>query len=56
MRELGLARTIGGKPAETSIDDKGAACPLDKVSRTARAGFVPDVLEQAIRYRSGHRP
>lgn len=47
---------IGGKRAETAIRDEGAACPLDKMNRTAHAGFVPDAMEQAMRYRMGHRP
>ena len=33
IRDLGLAGAIRGKPAKTTISDKGAACPLDKVNR-----------------------
>ena len=37
MRDLGLAGAIGGKPAKTTIGDKGAACPFDKVNRQFQA-------------------
>ena len=33
MRDLGLAGAIRGKPVKTTVSDKGAACPLDKVNR-----------------------
>ena len=37
MRDLGLAGAIGGKPVKTTVSDKGAACPLDKVNRQFQA-------------------
>ena len=37
MRDLGLAGAIRGKPVKTTVSDKGAACPLDKVNRQFRA-------------------
>ncbi len=37
MRDLGLAGAIRGKPVKTTVGDKGAACPLDKVNRQFRA-------------------
>ena len=37
MRDLGLAGAIRGKAAKTTVSDKGAACPLDKVNRQFQA-------------------
>ena len=37
MRDLGLAGAIRGKPVKTTVSDKGAACPLDKVNRQCSA-------------------
>ena len=37
MRGLGLAGAIRGKPVKTTVSDKGAACPLDKVNRQFQA-------------------
>ena len=37
MRDLRLAGAIRGKPVKTTVSDKGAACPLDKVNRQFRA-------------------
>ena len=37
MRDLGLAGAIRGNPVKTTVSDKGAACPLDKVNRQFRA-------------------
>ena len=37
MRDLGLAGAIRGKPVKTTVSDKGAACPLDKVNRQFQA-------------------
>ena len=37
MRDLGLAGAIGGKPVKTTVSDKGAACPLDRVNRQFQA-------------------
>jgi HTH-like domain/Integrase core domain/Transposase zinc-ribbon domain len=33
MREMGLAGVIRGKPVRTTISDKSAPCPLDRVNR-----------------------
>ena len=37
MRDLGFAGAIRGKPVKTTVSDKGAACPLDKVNRQFQA-------------------
>ena len=37
MREMGLAGVIRGKPVRTTISDKAAPCPLDRVNRQFRA-------------------
>ena len=37
MRDLGLAGAIRGKPVKTTVSDKGAACPLDRVNRQFQA-------------------
>ncbi|XAE42981.1 IS3 family transposase [Nguyenibacter vanlangensis] len=37
MRDLGLQGVIRGKPKRTTISDKGAPCPLDRVNRQFRA-------------------
>ena len=37
MRELGLQGAIRGKPARTTVSDKAAPCPLDRVNRQFRA-------------------
>ncbi len=37
MRDLGLAGAVRGKPVKTTVSDKGAACPLDKVNRQFQA-------------------
>jgi putative transposase len=37
MREMGLQGAIRGKPVRTTVSDKAAACPLDRVNRTFRA-------------------
>ena len=33
MRDMGLAGVIRGKPARTTVGDKAAPCPLDRVNR-----------------------
>jgi transposase InsO family protein len=33
MRELGLQGAVRGKPVRTTISDKAAPCPLDRVNR-----------------------
>ncbi|WP_157084777.1 IS3 family transposase [Sphingomonas pituitosa] len=33
MREMGLAGVIRGKPVRTTVSDKAAPCPLDRVNR-----------------------
>jgi transposase InsO family protein len=38
MRKLGLRGVIRGKGTRTTISDKTATCPLDKVNRQFRAG------------------
>ena len=37
MRDLGLAGAIRSKPVKTTVSDKGAACPLDRVNRQFQA-------------------
>ena len=37
MREMGLKGAIRGKPVRTTVSDKSAACPLDRVNRAFRA-------------------
>ena len=37
MRDLGLAGAIRGKPVKTTVSDKAAPCPLDKVNRQFHA-------------------
>jgi putative transposase len=43
MRAMGLQGAIRGKPARTTVSDKGAPCPLDRVNRQFRAPR-PNVL------------
>lgn len=43
MRAMGLAGVIRGKPARTTVSDKAAPCPLDRVQRQFRAP-APDTL------------
>ncbi len=33
MREMGLARVIRGKPVRTTVSDKTAPCPRDRLNR-----------------------
>jgi hypothetical protein len=37
MRDMGLAGVIRGKPVRTTISDKAAPCPLDRVNRQKRS-------------------
>ncbi|GAB4369635.1 MAG: hypothetical protein Kow00114_29510 [Kiloniellaceae bacterium] len=37
MREMGLRGAIRGKPVRTTVSDKAAPCPLDRVNRQFRA-------------------
>jgi putative transposase len=37
MRDLGLQGVIRGKPKRTTVSDKSAACPLDRVNRQFKA-------------------
>ena len=37
MRGMGLAGVIRGKPMRTTVGDKAAPCPLDRVNRQFRA-------------------
>jgi transposase InsO family protein len=37
MREMGLKGAIRGKPVRTTVSDKAAACPLDRVNPAFRA-------------------
>jgi len=37
MRSMGLQGVIRGKPVKTTISDKAAPCPLDKVNRQFQA-------------------
>ena len=43
MRDMGLQGVIRGKPAKTTISDKAAPCPLDRVNRQFKAPR-PNVL------------
>lgn len=43
MRRMGLAGVIRGKPVRTTISDKAAPCPLDRVNRQFRAP-APNML------------
>ena len=43
MRDMGLAGVIRGKPVRTTVSDKAAPCPLDRVNRQFRAP-APNVL------------
>lgn len=43
MRDLGLQGVIRGKPKRTTISDKSAPCPLDRVNRQFKAS-APDRL------------
>ena len=36
MRDMGLAGVIRGKPVRTTVGDKAAPCPLDRVNRQFR--------------------
>jgi putative transposase len=37
MRTMGLQGAVRGKPVRTTVSDKGAPCPLDRVNRQFRA-------------------
>jgi putative transposase len=43
MRDMGLEGAIRGKPIRTTVSDKAAPCPLDKVNRQFRAP-APNML------------
>ena len=43
MRAMGLAGVIRGKPVRTTISDRAAPCPLDRVNRQFRAP-APNML------------
>ena len=43
MRDMGLQGAIRGKPIRTTISDRAAPCPLDRVSRQFHAP-APNVL------------
>ena len=43
MHDMGLAGVIRGKPVRTTVSDKAAPCPLDRVNRQFRAP-APNVL------------
>ena len=43
MRDMGLRGAIRGKPLRTTISDKAAPCPLDRVNRQFHAS-APDRL------------
>ncbi len=43
MHDMGLAGVIRGKPVRTTVSDKAAPCPLDRVNRQFRA-LAPNVL------------
>ena len=43
MRDMGLAGVIRGKPVRTTVSDRAAPCPLDRVNRQFRAP-APNML------------
>jgi len=43
MRDMGLAGVVRGKPVRTTVSDKAAPCPLDRVNRQFRAP-APNML------------
>ena len=43
MRAMSLAGVIRGKPVRTTISDRSAPCPLDRVNRQFRA-LAPNML------------
>ena len=43
MKSMGLAGAVRGKPARTTVSDKAASCPLDRVNRQFRAP-APNML------------
>ena len=43
MRAMGVAGVIRGKPVRTTISDRSAPCPLDRVNRQFRAA-APNML------------
>ena len=43
MRDMGLAGVIRGKPVRTTVSDKAASCPLDRVNRQFRVP-APNML------------
>ena len=43
MRDMGLQGVIRGKPVRTTVSDKAAPCPLDRVNRQFRAP-APNML------------
>lgn len=43
MRAMGLVGVIRGKPVRTTVSDKAAPCPLDRVNRQFRAP-APNML------------
>ena len=43
MHDMGLAGVIRGKPVRTTVSDKAAPCPLDRVNRQFRAP-APNML------------
>jgi putative transposase len=43
MRDMGLAGVIRGRPVRTTVSDKAAPCPLDRVNRLFRAP-APNML------------
>ncbi len=43
MRDMGLAGVIRGKPVRTTMSDKAAPCPLDRVNRQFRVP-APNML------------
>lgn len=43
MRAMGLQGIIRGKPVKTTVSDKGASCPLDRVNRQFTAP-APNML------------
>jgi len=43
MRSLGIQGAVRGKPAKTTVNDKAATCPMDRVNRQFQAPR-PNVL------------
>jgi hypothetical protein len=55
MKSMGIQAIIRGKPHRTTIPDKKAPCPLDKVNRQFRVP-VPNMLRVSDFCQSARKP